>query len=230
VSAAIAAATGFSTGATAGATTATVTKPASSAAGDVLVIWVIGQAASISWSTPNFTALTAATGTNGSSQVLYRVLDGSGSDPGATFTLTSSPGGQWAGTCMRVTGANTSAPFDPAPTSGQVNTSSVNITAASITTTVSGDLLIWCGSTRATPTPGAITLPTGYTDSGAGQTASSAAASANVLNAAGSVTQSTAGATGNVIGTEASATVNCGVLLGMQAAAAAAPASLLAIF
>ena len=222
MAATVAAATGFGTGSVVAVTTATVTKPAGSAAGDVLVLFANCVAAANTWSAPNFTAVTAATGTNGSCQVLYRVLDGSGSDPGATFTVTAGTASQWAGTCMRVTGA-TASPFDPAPTSGQVNAGSTSVTAASITTTVSGDLLIWCGGDRvASGAPNTLTLPGGYTDSGAGQTSTSTASSANAASIAGFTTQSVAGATGTVTGTQTAATANVAVLLGIQAAASAA--------
>jgi hypothetical protein len=226
MSAAVASATGFSTGANITALTATVTLPSGAMNGDVIVIFVNETGSGLTWSVPNFTAVTAASGTNCSCQVLYRILDGSGNDPGATFTITESAGGQFAGTCMRVTGASNTSPFDPAPTSGQVNASSTNITAPGITTTVNGDLLIWGGCDRVpSGTPNAITLPAGYTDSGAGQSSSSAAGHSNSGNIAGYIVQGSAGATGNIVGTEGSATANGAVLLGMQAAAAVTAAS-----
>lgn len=215
----LAAATGFSSGSGTNVTTASITKPTGSVSGNLLIIFANETGASITWSIPGFTAVTPASGTNCSCQVLYRVLDGSGSDPGTTFTITCNPGGQWAGTCMRVTGASTSTPFDPSPTSGQVNASSTSITAPGITTTINGDLLIWCGADRVpSGTPNAMTLPASYTDSGAGQSNSSSASS-NAGNCAGYLVQGSAGATGNVIGTEGSATANGAALLGTQVAA-----------
>jgi hypothetical protein len=216
----ITAATAFGTGASAGSLTATVTTPSGAVAGDILVIYACRGTAATTWSAPGFTAVTAATGSNGAGQVLYRVLDGSGSDPGATFTLTCSASAIFAGICVRV--STSGGTFDPAATSGQVNVSSTNIPAAGITTTRNGDLIIWAGGIDAGAggTPAVITLPAGYSDSGAGQSNTSNGAGTNVGVLCGSVLQAAAGATGTVTGTGATAHVNMAVLLGIAPAAA----------
>ena len=214
----IAAASAFSTGASAGTLTATVTTPPGAVAGDLLVVYAARGTGATTWSAPGFTAVPAATGTNGAGQVLWRILDGSGSDPGATFTITCSASAIFSGVCMRVTGS--ARQFDPAATSGQVNVSSTSITAPSITTTLNGDLLIWGGGIDAGggAVPETITLPAGYTDSGAGQANSGAGAGTNTGVACGSVIQPAAGPTGTVSGSVTPvAHVNMAVLLGVAA-------------
>ena len=205
--------TAFGSGAAA-SLTATVTVPSGSAAGDLLILYAARGTAATTWTAPGFTAVPAATGTNGACQVLWRLLDGSASDPQGTFTITCSQSALFAGVCLRVQRA---APgFDPAPTSGQVNVSGTSLPAPGITTTVNGDLLIWCGGIDASnviaPT---LVLPAGYTDCGAGQSNTTAAAGTNMGVVAGTVVQGSAGATGTVTGTSPAAHVNMAVLLGV---------------
>lgn len=202
-----------STGTTAGgAAPLNFTIPAGTQPGDILVIWCYaGTSSVISWSATGWTAVTVVSGTSGACQLLYRVATGA---EGSTVTVTCSAPEQWAGVIAGYYNINSVSPFDPAPASGQINTSSTTVAAGSITTTLAGDKLLWFGAIDAGSggTPAVLTVPSGFTAE-VTQVSTSAASGTNVGVIFGDVTKATAGATGAENGTAASGHVNAGCLI-----------------
>lgn len=214
---------------TTGAGALTLAVPAQPVAvGDLIVIWASCGFASMTWTSvpgDNLVAQTAISGNTMSSQCFSKIADASDVAKAASsgsYVLTISASHCFNAAIAVIPVSSTAHPFDPSdtPGSGQTNAAALAVTAPSITTAVSGDMLLWLGSVRAASggVPQAITLPAGYTvPSGVSQANSSGAGTANVGILMGYTTQVAAGATGAVAGSIGVANVNSGLLLGIKA-------------
>ena len=196
------------------ATTLSFTVPSGTQTGDYICIWCAGNSSTRTFSATGYTEVdTGNTGAAVNGSLLYKVA--SAGDLGGSVTVTESGSASaWAGVIFSV-----SAPggWDPsAPTSGgQANTASTTITVPGLTTTTSGDLLVWVGAVRAGAaggTAGTITPPTGFTTAVA-EAKSSSTSLANIGVLLATTTQATAGATGSENGTSSVSQANAGLLL-----------------
>lgn len=210
---------GTATYATTGATTSaslSIAAPTGLAIGDVILIWAARAAASPVWAVTGFTAVTAASNTSISGQLLYRVADGS---EGSTFNVTTVTARIFAAVCVAFSGVNNASPFDQLPsTSGQLNAASSSVASNSVTTTAVNDELVWIAavdSATSGGTPDTLGVPSGFTASGAGS-ATSAAAAINAGVICGVAAQPTAGSIGSK--SVADANINVALLVALQPA------------
>lgn len=175
----------------------------SSTSGVFITVWAMASnTTTFSISGGTFTAVTTSSGQNSQVQLFYLTTTGSES---ATFGITAGTSRLlgliaigWAG----VTGS----PFDPsAPsTSGQcISPASTNIPATGITTTNSGDTLVWFGFTRSAAPPNqTISLPSGFSFPSGFTQVNSPSTGATIGFLVSMMTQTTAGATGTITGTQ----------------------------
>lgn len=193
-------------------------------AGDLIMIWCAVGFPSLTWSASGFTAVPASsynsTGQHSSCQLLYRTADSTDValwQSSGSYTVTISTSHAWDAVII------VSGQADPAlpgfANSGNLQASSTSLTANSITTSQSGDVLVWlgidmCGS-GSTPQP--ITVPSGYTQLGT-QVNSSGNSTANTGMTIAIASQSSPGAIGSVSGSISSAQGTGGLLVGVQPA------------
>lgn len=178
-----------------------------------------GQAATATPITDAFT--TPSNPVFPSIQLLQRVADGT---EGSSFTVTASAPAVFDAAITTITGENPVSYDDPQPSvSGVINTSSTTVAVPGVTTTTSGDILVWYGFSSApaqgagtTSVPPPITLPTGFTR-GAAQVNSTGVNIQNTGIVGGYKTQATAGPTGNENGSITAAQVNGGLLVAITA-------------
>lgn len=175
----------------------------SSTSGVFITVWAMASnTTTFSISGGTFTAVTTSSGQNSQVQLFYLTTTGSES---ATFGITAGTSRLlgliaigWAG----VTGS----PFDPsAPsTSGQcISPANTNIPATGITTTNSGDTLVWFGLTRSAAPPNqTISLPSGFSFPSGFTQVNSPSTGATIGFLVSMMTQTTAGATGTITGTQ----------------------------
>ncbi len=142
-------------------TTLTISKPASTAAGDILIATIAAHGGSDDTITPpsGWTLiLRTNNGTNNALATYYHVVTGS---EGSTFAWTlnyGSHGNRAGGGILRYTGVDTSNPVDTS--SGNTGTSA-SPSASNVTTTVANDLLV---AAFASDSSGSMTPPTGMTE------------------------------------------------------------------
>jgi hypothetical protein len=199
----------------------TVSVPAQAGVGlgDLLLIWVVSQVAAMTFSVTagsgSWNAVTASTGQNCSAQLLWKAADSTDvslSGSSGSYTVTASVLHSMAGIVV----AGPGAAFDPSTpaSSGQLLVAAgTTITATGLTTTSSGDLLLWFGGSRfPSGSSGTITQPAGYSVA-VTQVSTSVGGSANVGAMLATQTQGSAGATGNQSGTLGAALDDGGALL-----------------
>jgi hypothetical protein len=217
---------------TTGAGSATLAVPAlQCAAGDLIFIWAACGFPTMTWTSQagdSLTAQTAVSGTGMSAQLFSKIADSTDVAKAAasgSYTLTISTSHAWSAVVGVVPVTSTAHPFDPSdtPGSGQVNLTVTAVTAASVTTAVSGDALAWLGATTATSAQGSvpdtITPPSGYSvPSGVSQATSSGSGTTNTGVLIATVTQPAAGATGSQAGSTTNARTSAGLLLAIKAA------------
>lgn len=182
--------------------------------GDVIVLWCSTFNASVTFSCTGFTARPSATNSRSSSQLLYRISNGS---EGATFSVSSSASVEFGVVAISYFNENQPVPFDPfPPSSGFVSSSqSTTLSNSGITTGVPGDVLIWFGATFGPITPAAITVPAGYTAQVTQANSGTAGGAAGVIVATSS--QASSGATGAVNGSAAFTSYFSTALIGIPA-------------
>jgi hypothetical protein len=205
----------FSTGSTPAASVA-VPVPSGVALGDLIMMFVVSQAASMTFADTGdgFTAV-GTSGQNCSTGFLYRTAtsaDVTLSASSGSYTITPSATHSMAGIIVDAPGAA----YDPsAPTTGGVLLSAAGtaISSNSVTTLVNGDLLLWFGAVRspATADSAAITIPSGFSTVVAQVTTTFSTVNVGAILA--TATQATAGATGAEAGTLGNALDDGGALL-----------------
>lgn len=194
------------------------TIPSGTKPGDTIYIWCTAGFGSQTWTAPSFTAQTAATGTNGSCQLLtYSYLGTEGWTPGTTtVTVTMSASHVWGGYIF----ASPGVPDPGISSSGQVNAASTTIAISGVTTANTGDLFVVLmfntGSAGAGGAPGTITPPAGFTAIGTGAktTGSGATTNTGILIAQTSILAS--GASGSQNAGAAASTTNGGLLIALS--------------
>jgi alkaline phosphatase D len=210
---------------TTGAGSTTLNVPAQPVVvGDLIMIWCAVGFPSITWIASGFTAVPASsnnsTGQHSSCQLLYRTADSTDVSlwqSTGSYTVTISTFHAWDAVII------ISGQADPAlsglANSGSLQSSSTSLTANSITTSQSGDVLVWLGvamcASGSTPLP--ITVPAGYTQLGI-QLNSSGVGTANTGMTIATANQSSPGATGAVSGSISAAQGTGGLLIGVQPA------------
>lgn len=218
----------ISTGSSVVLTTATTGNAAAMGnpiATDFCLIWMIGRAATVTFTATGFTAVTVSQGQTVSAQLLWRIIDGTESWP---ITVTCSVADNFAGQCICYSGVKTTTAFDPTPAaSGQTNASSTSVTPASITTTIVGDQLVWFGGVRSVASggvPPTITLPPGSTPTFVAESSQTATSAGSVANVAAVVADGAWGSSGAVqpVGT-CTAAITAAMVVALEVAAAATP-------
>jgi hypothetical protein len=200
------------------------------AIGDLIFIWAVAGFASHTWTSDPADSLSAETANSSSSpaestQLFSKIADSSDVAKAAasgSYTLTISISHTWNAIIGVVPVTSTTHPFDPSdtPGSGQSNAASNAITAAGITTTTDGLLLVWLGADRigSGGTPPDITVPAGYT-AACSQANGSGSGTVNTGTIAAIQAQVAHGTTGSVAGSFTGTTqITAGLLLGIKAA------------
>src|ERR1700735_4395355 len=198
-------ASAFSTGATP-STTVSAPAPAGIALGDLLMIWVVSQTASMTFSVTagsgSWTAVTAATGQNCSAQLLWKNADSTDvalSAASGSYTVTASVSHSIAGIIVDAPGASF-APSAPSSSGQLLSAAGTSFTVNGVTTVSSGDTLLWFGGVRApsTSVSSVITIPSGLPTAVAQLTTTTG--TVNVGVTLGTQAQGSAGATGSTTG------------------------------
>jgi len=191
----------FSTASTP-SSTVSAPAPAGTAAGDLLLIWVVSQAAAMTFSvtagSSGWNAVTAATGQNFSAQLLWKAADSTDvslSGSAGSYTVTASVLHSIAGIIALAPGAS----FDPSTpaSSGQLlAAAALTYPVTGVTTVTPGDtLLLFAGARWNSGATGTMTLPGGWAAAVA-ELDTTVAAAANVGVMLGTQVQGSAGATG----------------------------------
>jgi len=164
------------------------------AAGNVLVACINFYNAGISMTCPSGWSTAVAQFDNSLIHMLVCDKVATSGDVGATFTFTPSGAAYLSGGITCLSGEYQSQPIDVAGL-GSTGTSGA-VTAASITTTVANDYLLWCGQSSLA---GTVAQPTGYTAGWGIATSGAVEGSTGGYNGPVST-----GATGNVASTTTS--------------------------
>jgi hypothetical protein len=195
----------FTTSISTGSASAVLNKPANVADGDLLVAFIYNQTSGGTVTPPaGWALLSADFSSPRTCGWYYKPIPSAAAETATSYTFTFSVSARNVNVLFRVTGADLTNPVDVV-SSTQATYSSASATAASITTTRDGSLVL-CGTfiNDSTAQTGTFTQPSGYTDIYQGQTPSGSTSAIDVS----AIVATTAGASGTATVTRSYTPVN----------------------